>query len=201
MIEDCRPRAFPVGPDREVVLRLALARTVDGESREPPFEEQLLGVAELLLRGIETGYENHEGRRVGSARPAKHSDQTTRFEGDLHSLPGRVEVGESVCEATNRVVMCRSHLLEILHEDELGEVVVDGRLRQVRSRRSRPVLRECDAAEVLVLGGDRRPRGAPLLPAFYLFGYPLEIRGSDAVRGEARLPVNYRIRQPPIRAQ
>jgi hypothetical protein len=84
-----------------------------------------------------------------------------------------------------------AHLVHVVDEDELGEVVVDGSLGQVATSRRVTALLERCPAQGLVLGAYPRPGGAPVLPSLDLPGDALEVRHGDAVGREARRPVGY----------
>src|SRR5918999_2001422 len=55
VVDDRGARHLSVASDREVVLRLSLPGAINGERRQSPLEEELLGRAQLLLSRVQTG--------------------------------------------------------------------------------------------------------------------------------------------------
>jgi hypothetical protein len=101
-------------------------------------------------------------------------------------------VRERVVEASHRVAVGVLHLLEILDEDELGEVEIDRGAREVRPRGAGMARRQGLTAQGLVLRSAARPRRAPLPPTFETGGYAFEVRRAYPVGGEPRLPMRDR---------
>src|ERR1041385_2518188 len=85
-----------------------------------------------------------------------------------------------------------SHLLLIVHENELGEVVVHRPPHQVLAGRELVALGERLAPERLVDLAAVAPGAAPVLPALDAGGDLLEIGKQHAVRHEARRPMRDR---------
>ena len=109
--------------DREVVLRLALAGTVEGENSHAALEERGLEGEELLLARIEAHRHEHDGRSRDSLRLAQRSDQVLAFVRNEHALARRIEVGQGEVEAFDRLHMRGAHLLHVLNEQILREMV------------------------------------------------------------------------------
>jgi len=87
-----------------------------------------------------------------------------------------------------------SHLLLIVHENELGEMVVHRRAHQVLAGREGVALGEGLAPERLVDLAALAPGATPVLPALDTGGDLLEIGEQHAVRHEARRPMRDRRR-------
>jgi len=85
-----------------------------------------------------------------------------------------------------------AHLFLVVHENELGEVVVHGRAHQVLAGSEPVALGERFAPERLVDLAALAPCTAPVLPALDSGGDLLEIGEQHAVRDEARRPVRDR---------
>src|SRR5947209_2876404 len=83
MVEQRRQRDLVVRMDVGRVARLALARAVERERRQPAREEDILPFEELLLRGVKTGQEDGERRAVAALRAAEGADHRGSFERDL----------------------------------------------------------------------------------------------------------------------
>ena len=108
--------------------------------------------------------------------------------------PGGSQVRQRVGEARDRLPVGRAHLVQVLDEHELGEVVVHRGPGQVLPGREPPVLGERGPAELLVLRGHRAPGAAPVGPPLDGGRHPLEVRDGHAVGGEPRPPVGDRRR-------
>ena len=114
------------------------------------------------------------------------------LERDLHAAPGRVEMGQGVGVRRHRARVRGLHLVDVLDEDELREVVVRRGLGEVLAAGPQAALLERLAPQLLVLLADGHPGSAPLGPGLDGGGDPGEVGGRDAVGGEARRPVRDR---------
>ncbi len=84
--------------------------------------------------------------------------------GNFDALAGRLEMRQREAAALDRLHVRGFHLRKIVHEDELGEVIIDAGALQVLAGAEEMLLRERLAADRLV---DRRARGpgpAPIVP-------------------------------------
>ena len=199
-VEDRGPRHLPVAADGQVVLGLALTGPVDAERGEPALEEQLFGGAELLLGRVEPGDQHHRRVRPIAWRGAEHTGEPRPLERDLDPPAWRDEERQRVGQAAHGGAVRGTQLAHVGDEQELGEVVVDGRAGQVGAGRQLLARGQCVPAELLVIGGDGAPGGTPAGPFPDAGRDPLEVRRGDPVGGEPRRPVRDRGGKPVIHA-
>ena len=188
-VDDGPARYLPVRPDRQVVLSLALTRSVDRDGGDPAAEEQVLGGPELLLRRVQAGYEHDDRMRAWPGRTPEHRRDRGAVERYLDALARRIEECQRVARGPDGHQVGRPHLRRIVDEHELREVVVDGRLRQMGPGRAGPVCRERIPAEFLVHRSSQAPLLAPGVPALDRPGHADEVAVVDAIGYEARRPM------------
>src|SRR5216117_1244021 len=187
--------ALVVAADRDLVLRLALPRPVDRQDRDATREERLRVGVQLFLRGIQA--RRHDQYRRASRR-ARRSPQDSMegfsLERYRNAFPWGAHKRKRVLVAFDRLQVRVAHLLLIVNENELGEVVVHRRAHQVLARGELVPLRERLAPERLVHLAALAPGAAPVLPPLDPGSDLLEIGEQHAVRHEARRPVRDRRR-------
>ena len=71
------------------------------------------------------------GMRPLTRRAAKDADQGGPLKGDLDAAAGWLQVRQRVCQARDGSSVCLAHLVQVVDEDELGEVVVDRSLGEM----------------------------------------------------------------------
>jgi hypothetical protein len=108
-----------------------LAGPVQGERRETPIQEQLLGWSELLFGRVEAGDQHDRRVRPLAGRDPQDADHLGALEGDFDSLAGGIKVRERVVETANRTGVGSAELGHVLDEHELRKVVVDSGLGEV----------------------------------------------------------------------
>src|SRR5258708_7848156 len=187
--------ALVVAADRDLVLRLALPRPVDREDRDTSREKRLRVGVQLLLGGIHARRHDENGRSGGTLnRVPQDSVEGLALERYRDALAGRAHKRKRRLVTVERAQVRVAHLLLIVHENELREVVIHRRAHQVLARRQLEALFQRLAPERLVHLAAFAPRRAPILPALDPGGHFLEICEQHAVRDEARGPVRDRRR-------
>src|SRR5467141_4043154 len=111
--------------------------------------------------------------------------------GNLDTLPRWAQMRQRQLLALDRLRVCSSHLCHVVDKHEFGEVVVDRGAREMLAGSQVVAVFERSAPEFFVIRGPQAPGGAPVVPAFDLAGYLLEISQQHAVRDKARRPVRY----------
>src|SRR5439155_5939917 len=124
--------------------------------------------------------------------PSQYSIERLALERDRDALARRAHKRKRQLVAFDRAQVRVAHLLLIVHENELGEVVVHARAHQVLAGGELVALRERLAPEPFVHVGALAPGCAPVLPALDPGRNLLEIGEQHAVRDEARRPVGDR---------
>jgi len=122
--------------------------------------------------------------------PAEHAEDRLALERNRHALAGiGLDERHAVAVALDRLHVRGAHLIGVLHEHELGEVVIDAGAHQMLAGAELPALAQRVAAELLVQRGARRPGATPVLPAVQAARDVLEVREQHAVGNEPRQPV------------
>src|SRR6266705_1771062 len=185
--------ALVVAENRDLVLGFALPRSVDREDRDPAREERLLVGVQLLLGGIQSRrHDEHRGALRHFLRLAQNAVERPALERYRDAFPQRAHERKRRLVAFDRAHVRFAHLLRVVHENELGEVVVHARAHEMLAGAELVALRERLAPEPFVHFGALAPGAAPVLPALDPGGDFLEIGEQHAVRDEARRPVGDR---------
>ncbi|MNC86393.1 hypothetical protein D3C83_20500 [compost metagenome] len=90
------------------------------------------------------------------------------------------------------------HLRQVVHEQELAEVIAQRGADVMLAGGELEALLQCLVAQPLVGRGARAPRRAPVLPAVAAGGHLLEIGERHAIDDKARRPVRDRGFNPGI---
>src|SRR6266850_597847 len=122
--------ALVVAADRDLVLGFALPRAVDRQRRHAAVEEGILIGMQLFLGRIEA-WSHHP---YGAFAP-QYAVESLAFERYRYAFPGRPHHRQRVAVALHRFHVRGAHLLRVLHEHELGEVIVDRGPHEVLARR------------------------------------------------------------------
>jgi hypothetical protein len=88
--------------------------------------------------------------------------------------------------------VCPSHLLEVVDEHELGEVMADRGAREMLAGREPVAGCEIRFAELVMHVAARHPRPAPVAPGGQASGDILEVGQRNAIGNQARRPVRER---------
>ena len=143
----------------------------------------------LLLAGVEPAGEHQHRRLLDAFGLAQDAGEPLAFVRHLDALALRLEIGQREVAAFDRLHVRGLHLREVLHEQELAEMVVDAGALQMLGGGDGFLVGERGAAELLVHGGARRPGAAPVVPGFERRGDVLEIGQHHALGDEARRPM------------
>ena len=149
----------------------------------------------LLLGRVEAADHDHHRRPFDAGRLAQDAVERLALVGDLHPLARRVEVRQRRVAARHRLHVRGPHLLEVVHEQELGEVVVDAGALQMLAR-----AQELAAGPAPPVPSPRARRRAPTTPGTSRpttasdRGDLLEIGERHPVGDEARSPMGDRRR-------
>ena len=197
-IDDGLHRLLVLGANGEVVLALPLPRAVEGKRREPALEEALLVVAHFLLGRVEPHAHDDDRGGRSAARLAQVRVEMPALIGDRHALAGWIEERQRLVAAVDGLAVRLLHLLEVVHEQELPEVVAQRRARVVLPGGELEALLQRLVAERFVDRRARAPRLAPVLPAAAARGHLLEVGERHPVRDEARRPVRDRGLDPRV---
>jgi hypothetical protein len=92
--------------------------------------------------------------RAGARWATQHPHQLARLERNVDATSRGHEVRQRALKTRDGEAVRCLHLLDIIHKDELGEVVIHRRLREVASRRQRLPLLGGSVPESSVLGSD-----------------------------------------------
>ncbi len=192
-IDDRCRRDFVVAANRKAVFGFALTRTVDQQRGHAAREERQLVGFELFLGGVEPG-NHHDDRRArgGTRGPTQDPSEVIAFKGNLDALARRAQVRQRKPAALHRLHVRSAHLVDIVDEQELREVVIHPGAAQVLARGEAMALGERVAPELLVDCRARRPRRAPVLPPGDAARHLLEVGEQHAVGDEPRRPMGDR---------
>src|SRR5882672_12760137 len=119
-------RALVVAADRDLVLGLALPRAVDRQRRHAAVEEGILIGMQLFLSGVQSRGHHHYG-----AFTPQYAVESLALERYRYAFPRWPHHRQRVAVALDRLHVRGAHLRRVLHEHELGEVVVDRRAHEV----------------------------------------------------------------------
>src|SRR5258706_32961 len=162
-------------------------------TRDTSREKRLRVGVQLLLGRIQARRHDQYRRASRRARrPSQHSVERLALERYRDALARRAHQRKRRLVAVERAQVRVAHLLLIVHENELGEVVVHRSAHQVLAGSELVALRERLAPERLVHLAALAPGPAPVLPALDPGGHLLEIGEQHAVRDKARRPVSDR---------
>src|SRR5882672_5186197 len=182
-------RALVVAADRDLVLGFALPRAVDREDRDAAREERLLVGVQLLFGRVQARRHDEDGQSARAGGLSQHAVQRLALERDRDALARRTHLRQRRLVALDRAQVRIAHLLQVVHEHELREVVVHrGANEMLAAAQLVPLLQRL-APERLVYLTALAPRRAPVLPALDPGGDLLEIGEQHPVRDEARCPV------------
>ena len=169
-VEHGGDRDVVVGADRQLVARLALAGTVHRQRGHAALEEDVLEPEELLLRRVEAGHEEHEGRPLAVRGWLQVPHDPAAVERHLDALGVRVEVLVGPRHRGHRPWPA----LRCDDPHELREVVAHGRPRLCRPaqaplaarppRRARRACRRFRTTRRATPPSSARPRWWPRSP-------------------------------------
>src|SRR5262249_51814108 len=148
----------------EVILALALARPVERQRRDAAREEWLLVGVGLLLAGIEAAGEEQHRRALDARGLAPDAGEPLAFIRRLDAFAAWTQIGQRELAAFDRLHVRGLHLSQVLHEQELTEVIVDAGALEVIAGAEKLPSRERLTAHLLMDGGARRPGAAPIVP-------------------------------------
>jgi hypothetical protein len=114
------------------------------------------------------------------------------LERDLHAASGRSQVWQRGIAARDGLLMRGTHLLKVVDEDELGEVVAQRGARERLARGQQMAAGLRPLGDLGVHCAARGPCSAPLVPLLDPPDHILEVREWDALRHEAVRPVRQR---------
>src|SRR6267378_2464546 len=129
-IHNCARRALVVAADRDLVLGLALPRAVDRQRRHAAVEEGILIGMQLFLSGVQSRGHHHYG-----AFAPQYAVESLALERYRYAFPRWPDQRQRVAIALDRLHVRGAHLRRVLHEHELGEVIVDRRAHEVLAGR------------------------------------------------------------------
>jgi hypothetical protein len=196
-VQDAGHRDFVVVPHRQRVAALPLPRPVQRQGGHAPGQEQVLEQEELLLRGVESGDQQHQRRPAGRGWSPEIGDDAGR----LDALRGRVEQPVRLAQRRDCAVGRAARQRGVEHPHELGEVEAHRRAQPRLAGRACAAGRLRLAREAGVHLGGLAPCVQPLVPALNPRGGAREVVDVDAGLHEPRPPVlngcpHARVRHP-----
>src|SRR5665213_2561902 len=182
-------RHFVVAADRKVVLRLALAGTLEHQRRDAAREKRRFVGIGFLLGRVEPDRHRHHRRLFDADRLAQNPCERPALVGNFDALAGWTQMRQRRLPAFNLFFVRGLHLRLVLHEQERREMIVDAGALQTFAGGEKMLGGKRLAAELLVMRAARRPGAAPIVIRRHRAGHLLEIGQHYAVGDKARAPM------------
>ena len=182
-------RHFVVAANWEVILRFALAGTLEDQRCNAARKKGRLVGVPFFLCGVEADRHHHYRGTFDTDRLAQDAGQRAALIRNLDAFAGWPQVGKCGLPTFDLLFVRGFHLRLIVHEQERCEMIVDAGALQAFARGEEMLFRQRLTAELFVMRGARRPGAAPIIVRGNRTGDLFEVGQDHAVGDKAGSPM------------